>query len=93
MEPIQGNHPTEDRYFYHQIIGLRVITTGGETVGDIVDILEGQSNDNYIVHGPRGEVFIPAIEDVVRSIDLKKGIITIEAIDGLLDLNEKRPPK
>ncbi len=87
------NHPPEDRYFYHQIIGLRVVTTGGEIIGDIVDILEGQSNDNYIVHGPRGEVLIPAIEDVVRAIDLKEKTMTIEAIAGLLDLNAKKPPK
>ncbi len=93
MEQNQANHPPEDRYYYDQIIGLRVVTTGGEIIGDIVDILSGQSNDNYVVHGPRGQVLIPAIEDVVQSIDLKEKTITIEAIEGLLELNEKKPPK
>lgn len=30
-------------------------------------------------------MLIPAIEDVVKSIDLDKGEMTIEAIEGLLD--------
>jgi 16S rRNA processing protein RimM len=83
----------EGQYYYHQIIGLQVRTSQGEYIGDIIDILTGKSHDNYIVQSPGGEVLIPAIEDVVQSIDLAKGIITIEAIDGLLDLNRKKPPK
>jgi len=83
----------EGQYYHDQIIGLQVKTTGGEYIGDIVDILTGKSNDNYIVRGAAGEILIPAIEDVVRSIDLDKGCITIEPIEGLLELNKKKPPK
>ena len=85
--------PQEDQYYHHQIIGLRVITTSGKEIGTVTDIISGKSNDNYIVKGPTGEVLIPAIEDVVRSIDLERGSITIEPIDGLLELNVKKPPK
>lgn len=86
------NYPLpEGQYYHHQIIGLKVRTTQGELVGVITDILTGKSNDNYIVQGARGEVLIPAIEDVVQSIDFDQGFITIEAIDGLLKLNEKSP--
>jgi 16S rRNA processing protein RimM len=42
------------------------------------------SNDVYIVEGKRGEILIPATEDVVKSIDLAKGKMVIEAIEGLL---------
>ncbi|GAH79965.1 unnamed protein product, partial [marine sediment metagenome] len=40
--------------------------------------------DNYVVSGAKGEILIPAIEDVVKSIDLDSGRITIEPIEGLL---------
>ena len=90
VEASGSGSPQEDQYYHHQIIGLRVITTGGEEIGTITDILTGKSNDNYIVKGPAGEVLIPAIEDVVRSIDLTEGTITIEPIDGLLELNVKK---
>jgi 16S rRNA processing protein RimM len=88
------NPPLPDgQYYHHQLLGLNVLTTGGELLGAISEILPGQSNDNYIVEGPRGQVLIPAIEDVIQSVDLEKGEIIIEPIRGLLDLNEKKPPK
>ena len=79
----------EGQYYHHQIIGLQVRTTQGELLGNVIEVLTGKSNDNYIVQGAKGDILIPAIEDVVQSIDLDQGIITIEAIDGLLSLNEK----
>jgi 16S rRNA processing protein RimM len=89
MEPNNDKSLTEGLYYHDQIIGLQVRTNNGEILGTITDILTGKSNDNYIVQSPSGEVLIPAIEDVVRSIDLDRKCITIEPIDGLLDLNEK----
>ena len=83
----------EGQYYHHQIIGLQVRTTQGELLGNVIEVLTGKSNDNYIVQGAKGDILIPAIEDVVQSIDLDQGIITIEAIDGLLSLNEKKPLK
>jgi len=74
----------EGQYYHHQIIGLQVGTTQGELLGNVIEILTGN-----IVQGAKGEILIPAIEDVVQSIDLDQGIITIEAIEGLLSLNEK----
>jgi 16S rRNA processing protein RimM len=73
------------QYYTFQLLGLNVVTTEGKRLGYITDIMPTASNDVYIVKGKRGEILIPAIEDVVKSIDLKKGTITIEAIEGLLD--------
>jgi 16S rRNA processing protein RimM len=75
----------EGQYYTFQLIGLDVVTTDGKRLGRIMDIMTTGSNDVYIVEGKRGEILIPAIEDVVKSVDLKKGTITIEAIEGLLD--------
>jgi 16S rRNA processing protein RimM len=75
----------EGQYYTFQIIGLKVVTTEGELLGHITEIMTTGSNDVYIVEGKRGEILIPAIEDVVKSIDLKKGKVVIEAIKGLLD--------
>jgi len=75
----------EGQYYTFQIIGLKVVTTEGKLLGRITEIMTTGSNDVYIVEGKRGEILIPAIEDVVKSIDLKKGKMVIEAIEGLLD--------
>ena len=77
----------EGQYYHFQLIGLEVWTTRDEMLGTITEILTAKSNDNYVVSGAKGEILIPAIEDVVKSIDLDKGRITIEAINGLLSLN------
>lgn len=79
----------EGQYYQFQLIGLEVWTTRGELLGKITEVLSAQSNDNYIVKGERGDILIPAIEDVVKSIDLDQGRITIEAIPGLLSLNQR----
>lgn len=79
----------EGQYFHFQIIGLEVWTTTGELLGTVTEILPAKSNDIYIVRGTKGEILIPAIEDVVKSIDLAEERIIIEPIEGLLDLNKR----
>jgi len=75
---------SEGQYYHFQLIGLEVWTTQGKLVGNITEILTAESNDNYVVGGAEREILIPAIEDVVKSVDLDRGRITIEAIEGLL---------
>lgn len=83
-------HPLPEGQYYHfQLIGLEVWTTHEELLGNITDILTTPSNDNYLVSGDKGEILIPAIEDVVKSIDLNKGRLVIEPIEGLLNLKQK----
>jgi len=79
----------EGQYYHFQLIGLKVWTTTGELLGNITGILTARSNDNYVVSGDKGELLIPAIEDVVKSIDISQQRIVIEPIEGLLTLNQK----
>ena len=79
----------EGQYYHFQLIGLEVWTTSGELLGNIAEILTAQSNDNYVVSGTKGEILIPAIDDVVKSVDLNKGQMVIEPIRGLLNLNQR----
>jgi len=80
----------EDHYYHFQLIGLEVRTTRGEHLGEVREIITGKSNDTYVVQGTEGEILIPAIKDVVKSVDLERGFIEIEPIKGLLELNRKK---
>ncbi|MBI4213734.1 MAG: 16S rRNA processing protein RimM [Chloroflexi bacterium] len=71
-------------YFWHQVIGMAVRTADGQDLGNVVNILETGSNDVYVVQGDRGEVLIPATKEVVKSIEVDDGIMTVELIEGLL---------
>jgi len=74
----------EDHYYQFQLMGLEVWTTEGERLGQIADILPSPSNDVYVVRGDQGELLIPAIEDVVKSVELEKGRVIVQLIEGLL---------
>ncbi|MFQ5996882.1 MAG: ribosome maturation factor RimM [Dehalococcoidales bacterium] len=88
--PHRQVQPLPEGQFYHfQMIGLEVRTTQGEPLGKISEILTTESNDVYIVRNAKGEILIPAIEDVVKSVDLEQGHMVIEPIEGLLSQNQK----
>lgn len=62
----------EGAYYHHQLLGLKVIDESGMEIGQLAEILETGANDVYIVKTPDGkEILIPAIEDVITSIELE----------------------
>jgi len=86
--PLEDAIPLEEGEYYHfQLIGMRVETEEGEVLGDIVDTFTAPgANDVFVVHGSRGEILIPAIEDVVMSLDVEAGKVVIRPLPGLLDM-------
>lgn len=72
------------QFYEHQIIGLSVVTTGGEPLGQVIEVLATGANDVYVVQGPRGQVLLPARVEVVRTIDLDTGTMTVTLLPGLL---------
>ncbi|MBI2909358.1 MAG: 16S rRNA processing protein RimM [Chloroflexi bacterium] len=72
------------QYYHFQLVGLGVWTDEGEFLGEVREVMETGSNDVYVVDAPRGEILIPAIEDVVKEVDLERRRITVQVIEGLL---------
>lgn len=77
--------PAEDAFFLHDLVGMQVVTDGGEELGSVTEVLQPGANDVYVVDGPRGEILIPAIGDVVREIDPAARRIVITPLPGLLN--------
>ncbi len=90
MEDGPHNPLLDAEFDRSDLVGLQVRTSSGEPVGTVREVMWGPANDNLVVDGPAGEVLVPFIEDVILSVDLPGKSITIEPIDGLLDLNEKK---
>ncbi|GAW68898.1 ribosome maturation factor RimM [Geoanaerobacter pelophilus] len=76
----------DDEFYWSDLLGLQVATSDGEELGELVDIIETGSNDVYVVKKYGREVLIPALEDVVLSIDLAERRMTVSLPEGLLDL-------
>ncbi len=76
-----------DENFIVDLIGLTVMTDGGEKLGVMQDVLQTGANDVYIVKTDSGkEVLLPAIKDCILKVDLEKGEMLVHVLDGLLDL-------
>ena len=75
----------KDTYFIFEIIGLEVYDENNIFLGKIENVISTGSNDVYVVKGKdKEELFIPAIHDVVKNINLEKKRITINMVDGLI---------
>ena len=77
----------EDENFVADLIGLAVVTDGGETLGTMKDVMFTGANDVYVVERENGkELLLPAIKDCILDVDLENGVMTVHVLDGLLDL-------
>jgi len=75
----------KDTYFIFEIIGLEVYTENDIFLGKVENVISTGSNDVYIVKGKnKKELFIPAIHEVVKNVNLEKKRITIRMVDGLI---------
>lgn len=73
-----------DEYYIGDILGCTVVTTAGETLGELTDILETGANDVYTVKKPDGgEMLLPAVKHVIIRIDTAAKIMTVEPPEGL----------
>lgn len=75
----------EGSYYYWQIMGLEVYTEAGARLGVVKHIIETGANDVYVLQNDDGqEILIPAIEEVIRQVDLESERITIHLLPGLI---------
>lgn len=76
---------SDDSFFVHELIGLRVITGEGRELGRVVEVLQPGANDVYVVKGELGEILVPAIGEVIDRVDVREGVIVITPLAGMLD--------
>ncbi len=79
-----------DEHYVFQLIGLQIITTVGDLLGVITDVLQTSANDVYVVEPHSGlnrkqEILVPVVKQVVLDIDIGNQRVLIDLPDGLLD--------
>jgi 16S rRNA processing protein RimM len=77
----------EGEIYLHELIGMHVYLEGEQdALGELTGVMETGANDVYIITKEDGsEVLIPAIDDVILSIDVEENEIEIRPLPGLLD--------
>ncbi|NLN04225.1 MAG: 16S rRNA processing protein RimM [Clostridiaceae bacterium] len=77
----------EGRYFVADLVGCTVYEHTGEILGKVKDVFETGSNDVYDVVNDEGKsILVPALEKVVKLIDIENRKIIVELLPGLKDI-------
>ena len=72
------------KVFLYQLIGINVRTIDGAALGKITDVLDTGANDVYVVNDGAREILLPAIPDVIKEINLERGEMIVELMEGLV---------
>ena len=60
----------EGRFYHHQLVGLSVLTSSGQPLGTLEEVLERPANDVWVSRQGTVEHLIPATRDAVVEVDL-----------------------
>jgi 16S rRNA processing protein RimM len=72
-----------DTYYWHELIGAKVIDRAGKLLGNVVDVYRAGGAEVYIVRGePYGEFDLPAVRSIVESFD-PRGVGIVVDTDAL----------
>ena len=75
----------EGTYYIVDMIGLEVYTDDGEKLGILDDVFNWGSSDIYVVKNELGkQILLPAIEDVIKNIDMEQRKMIVHLIPGLM---------
>lgn len=82
LETVVTKRPdlTEDEFLVEDMIGLKVVTSDGEELGFVDEVLAYPAQDILKI----GDIMIPMVKQFVKSIDMEAELITVELIPGML---------
>jgi 16S rRNA processing protein RimM len=78
--------PTEPqeagRWLWHELLGLAVASTSGESLGTIADIYRAGGAEVFVVRGSSGELDVPGVRGIVTELDPGRGVMVVD-LDAL----------
>jgi len=80
-------------FYWHELLGTPVRTTGDEMLGEVRDVFRAGGAEVLVVGGgPRGELYVPTVRGVVVELAPREGRIVVdpEALD-LGPVRARRP--
>jgi 16S rRNA processing protein RimM len=76
----------EGKLYQHELFGFTVVDENGNTLGELVEIIETGANDVYVVRNESGkEILLPAIPAVILETDPARRLMRVHLLDGLID--------
>jgi 16S rRNA processing protein RimM len=85
--PVEWLHPLPAHtYYVHDLVGCRVVA-GGEIIGTVTDVEGDGGAMRLTVATTDGEVLVPLVDEICRSVDVARKAIEVATPAGLLELN------
>ena len=75
----------EDEYYIYKLIGVDVYDQDNKFIGKIKNVLTTLANDVYDIDYNGKDVYIPAVKEFIKDVDIEKSIMKVSIIDGMLD--------
>jgi 16S rRNA processing protein RimM len=76
------------RFYHRQVVGLAAVTTSGQRLGVIAEVLERPANDVWVSREGSIEHLIPATRDAIVSVDLPARQVVVA--DWLLNVEDAK---
>ncbi len=86
FEPPVDRDPSE--FYYHELLGLEVVTAGGVALGRVHEVYELAPDHMLDVEGAQGSILVPLNSRIVVAVDLEAGRMTVDPPEGFLELQE-----
>jgi len=76
----------DDKFYYHEIIGFKVVDINYGDAGIIIGINDSSTQPLFVIKNNEKEILIPAIDDFISEIDKKNKTLIVETPPGLIQL-------
>jgi 16S rRNA processing protein RimM len=76
----------DDQFYFHEIIGYRVIDDTVGDIGFVKDVLELPMQELLQINKDGKEILIPVADELIERVDRENKILYISAPEGLIDI-------
>jgi 16S rRNA processing protein RimM len=77
-------------FYRHDLVGCRVETTAGATVGEVTSVEGELGTSRLVVAAAGGDALIPLADAICVAIDIAARRIVVDPPEGLLELNRRK---
>ena len=77
--------PDEGSWLEGDLVGMKVVDESGAELGEVTAIVTAPQQDLWEVTTANGVVQVPAVDDIVKSVDTTRGVVVLDPPDGLFE--------